>query len=106
MDLSVVVVSWNVRGLLESEGRLFEFIHEVNALVDRGALTKADAHRVLDALNGKRPLVKRSFRPPNYETPLAVYRISGSCPRLPTMVTVKDCPSGSNCATVYPFSSL
>jgi cysteinyl-tRNA synthetase len=39
----------NISGAL---GRLFEFIHEVNALVDRGALTKADAHRVLDALRG------------------------------------------------------
>jgi DMSO/TMAO reductase YedYZ molybdopterin-dependent catalytic subunit len=27
---------------------------------------------LLDALPGKRPLIKRSFRPPNYETPLSV----------------------------------
>ena len=29
---------------------------------------------ILDALPGKRPLIKRSFRPPNYETPVAVFR--------------------------------
>ena len=29
---------------------------------------------VLDALAGKRPLVKRSFRPPNYETPVGMFR--------------------------------
>ena len=29
---------------------------------------------ILDALPGKRPLVKRSFRPPNYETPVAMFR--------------------------------
>lgn len=30
------------------------------------------ASEVLDALPGKRPLIKRSFRPPNYETPVAL----------------------------------
>ena len=29
---------------------------------------------VLDAIPGKRPLIKRSFRPPNYETPVPVFR--------------------------------
>lgn len=29
---------------------------------------------ILDALPGKRPLIKRSFRPPNYETPVALFR--------------------------------
>jgi DMSO/TMAO reductase YedYZ molybdopterin-dependent catalytic subunit len=29
---------------------------------------------VLDALPGKLPLIKRSFRPPNYETPVAYFR--------------------------------
>lgn len=29
---------------------------------------------ILDALPGKRPLIKRSFRPPNYETPLTFFR--------------------------------
>jgi DMSO/TMAO reductase YedYZ molybdopterin-dependent catalytic subunit len=29
---------------------------------------------ILDALPGKRPLIKRTFRPPNYETPLAYFR--------------------------------
>ena len=32
------------------------------------------ASAVLDALPGKRPLIKRTFRPPNYETPVAVFR--------------------------------
>jgi DMSO/TMAO reductase YedYZ molybdopterin-dependent catalytic subunit len=32
------------------------------------------ASSVLDALPGKRPLIKRTFRPPNYETPREVYR--------------------------------
>lgn len=32
------------------------------------------ASSVLDALPGKRPLVKRSFRPPNYETPVELFR--------------------------------
>jgi sulfite dehydrogenase (cytochrome) subunit A len=34
----------------------------------------ADAEEPLIALPGKRPLIKRSFRPPNYETPLAALR--------------------------------
>src|SRR5262245_28124375 len=29
---------------------------------------------MLDALPGKRPLIKRTFRPPNYETPLTFFR--------------------------------
>lgn len=28
----------------------------------------------MDALSGKRPLIKRTFRPPNYETPVALFR--------------------------------
>jgi len=32
------------------------------------------ASSVLDALPGKRPLLKRSFRPPNYETPIELFR--------------------------------
>jgi len=32
------------------------------------------ASGVLDALPGKRPLLKRSFRPPNYETPVEMFR--------------------------------
>jgi DMSO/TMAO reductase YedYZ molybdopterin-dependent catalytic subunit len=34
----------------------------------------ARASGILDALPGKRPLIKRSFRPPNYETPIALFR--------------------------------
>jgi len=37
----------NISGAL---GRLFEFIHEVNALIDRGELSRAQAENVLDAL--------------------------------------------------------
>jgi hypothetical protein len=28
---------------------------------------------ILEAIPGKRPLIKRSFRPPNFETPLPVF---------------------------------
>jgi sulfite dehydrogenase (cytochrome) subunit A len=34
----------------------------------------AVASGILDALPGKQPLIKRSFRPPNYETPVAFFR--------------------------------
>ena len=34
----------------------------------------AAADEVLFALSGKKPLIKRSFRPPNFETPLADLR--------------------------------
>ena len=34
----------------------------------------AVASGILDALPGKRPLIKRSFRPPNYETPVSYFR--------------------------------
>jgi DMSO/TMAO reductase YedYZ molybdopterin-dependent catalytic subunit len=34
----------------------------------------AKASELMDALPGKRPLIKRSFRPPNYETPVALLR--------------------------------
>ena len=34
----------------------------------------AIASSLLDALPGKRPLIKRTFRPPNYETPVALFR--------------------------------
>ncbi|MGB5132863.1 MAG: molybdopterin-dependent oxidoreductase [Steroidobacteraceae bacterium] len=33
----------------------------------------AAASSVMDALAGKRPLIKRTFRPPNYETPVALF---------------------------------
>jgi hypothetical protein len=29
---------------------------------------------ILDALPGKKPLIKLSYRPPNYETPLAYFK--------------------------------
>ncbi len=32
------------------------------------------ASSVMDALPGKRPLIKRTFRPPNYETPVPLFR--------------------------------
>jgi DMSO/TMAO reductase YedYZ molybdopterin-dependent catalytic subunit len=34
----------------------------------------AVAASVLDALPGKRPLIKRTYRPPNYETPVELFR--------------------------------
>jgi DMSO/TMAO reductase YedYZ molybdopterin-dependent catalytic subunit len=34
----------------------------------------AAASAVMDALPGKRPLIKRTFRPPNYETPVEFFR--------------------------------
>jgi DMSO/TMAO reductase YedYZ molybdopterin-dependent catalytic subunit len=51
-------------------------------LLEPGRLVAADtelpagtlASQVMDALPGKRPLIKRSFRPPNYETPVALFR--------------------------------
>lgn len=39
-------------------------------LGDPGLPAGANDAALLDALPGKRPLIKRSFRPPNYETPL------------------------------------
>ena len=39
------------------------------AALPRGTLESA----VLDALPGKKPLIKRAYRPPNYETPLASF---------------------------------
>ena len=39
-------------------------------LVTPGLPDGANEGAVLDALPGKRPLIKRSYRPPNYETPL------------------------------------
>jgi DMSO/TMAO reductase YedYZ molybdopterin-dependent catalytic subunit len=38
------------------------------------AATRAEADNILVALAGKKPLIKRSFRPPNYETALADLR--------------------------------
>jgi DMSO/TMAO reductase YedYZ molybdopterin-dependent catalytic subunit len=34
----------------------------------------AIASSLMDALPGKRPLIKRTYRPPNYETPVALFR--------------------------------
>jgi DMSO/TMAO reductase YedYZ molybdopterin-dependent catalytic subunit len=48
-------------------------------LMPRGAAMASDlpagarAVEMLDALPGKRPLIKRTFRPPNYETPVALF---------------------------------
>jgi DMSO/TMAO reductase YedYZ molybdopterin-dependent catalytic subunit len=42
--------------------------------VARAALPQGTLEsELLDALPGKRPLIKRSFRPPNYETPVAYF---------------------------------
>ena len=34
----------------------------------------ARSNAVLDKLPGKKPLIKHSYRPPNYETPLEYFR--------------------------------
>jgi DMSO/TMAO reductase YedYZ molybdopterin-dependent catalytic subunit len=52
-------------GLLAGAGR---------ALAAPSLPAGARAGELLDALPGKRPLIKRSFRPPNYETPVEVFR--------------------------------
>jgi DMSO/TMAO reductase YedYZ molybdopterin-dependent catalytic subunit len=41
---------------------------------DTGLPAGTVASSVLDALPGKRPLIKRTWRPPNYETPTALFR--------------------------------
>lgn len=41
---------------------------------ESGLPAGAVASAVMDALPGKRPLIKRTFRPPNYETPLEYFR--------------------------------
>ncbi len=43
------------------------------ALMTEGLPEGTIESAVLEALPGKRPLIKRSFRPPNYETPLGVF---------------------------------
>jgi DMSO/TMAO reductase YedYZ molybdopterin-dependent catalytic subunit len=42
--------------------------------LDDGLPAGTVASSVLDALPGKRPLVKRSYRPPNYETPVEMFK--------------------------------
>jgi len=42
--------------------------------LDDGLAAGTVASSVLDALPGKRPLVKRSYRPPNYETPVELFK--------------------------------
>ena len=44
------------------------------AAADTGLPSGAAASAVMDALQGKRPLIKRTFRPPNYETPVEHFR--------------------------------
>jgi DMSO/TMAO reductase YedYZ molybdopterin-dependent catalytic subunit len=41
---------------------------------DTGLPAGTVASSVLDALPGKRPLIKRTWRPPNYETPTSLFR--------------------------------
>ena len=42
-------------------------------LARAGLPAGAEESAVLEALAGKKPLVKRSFRPPNYETPVSFF---------------------------------
>jgi len=46
----------------------------IGSIETEGLPAGTNASSVLDALAGKRPLVKRSFRPPNYETPVELFR--------------------------------
>lgn len=53
---------------------------------------------ILDALPGKKPLIKLSYRPPNYETPVS-YFASPITPTTPfsCVITSPTYPSGSSC---------
>ncbi len=62
----------NVSGAL---GRLFEFLHEVNALIDRGALSKADAGRVIDALRRVDTVLGVIFFTPGEDDGIDVERV-------------------------------
>jgi len=46
----------------------------IAALETEGLPAGTISSSVLDALPGKRPLLKRSYRPPNYETPVEMFR--------------------------------
>ena len=46
----------------------------LGAATSEGLPAGTIASSVLDALPGKRPLIKRTFRPPNYETPVELFR--------------------------------
>ncbi len=45
-----------------------------NAAIDPGLPLGTREEAVMDALPGKKPLIKLTYRPPNYETPLEVFR--------------------------------
>src|SRR5919198_185772 len=62
-----VVVS--ASGVLLPRFALSDFISMGPAELPSGARESA----VLEALPGKKPLIKRSFRPPNFETPLTYF---------------------------------
>ncbi|MGH8249210.1 MAG: molybdopterin-dependent oxidoreductase [Steroidobacteraceae bacterium] len=64
------------RFMLESSTTLAAGLLLPNGLVAKESDLPAGAREsaLMDALPGKRPLIKRSFRPPNYETPVALFR--------------------------------
>src|SRR5438105_14871395 len=59
--------AWSVRDALAAVGSMAEL---GCAEIPDGAL----AEQLLHALPGKVPLIKKSFRPPNYETPIEYFR--------------------------------
>src|SRR5437868_11923711 len=59
--------AWSVRDALAAVGSMAELGFSE---IPDGAL----AEQVLHALPGKVPLIKKSYRPPNYETPVEYFR--------------------------------
>ena len=63
------------------------------APVSPGVPAGVTASAVLDALPGKRPLIKLSYRPPNYETPLQYFnRCSRRTTRSSSAITLREFP--------------
>jgi DMSO/TMAO reductase YedYZ molybdopterin-dependent catalytic subunit len=62
---------------LAGSGMAFPHLLEADAAVPNlpaGLPVGLRAEAVLDALPGKKPLIKLSYRPPNYETPISYFR--------------------------------
>ena len=60
-------------GLLSPRG-ITSAVGQPALIVSPSLPTGTQAEAVLDVLPGKKPLIKLSFRPPNYETPLEYFR--------------------------------
>jgi len=67
------------RGYRRDSGQCKRWAHHRSALADLIAVGPAELpsgtleSAVLEALPGKKPLIKRSFRPPNFETPVTYF---------------------------------